>query len=262
MDSTAASFFSKRKKERDFKEMKSQRPPNYDLDYWIQSSTLGGRLGLRLRMAIKLWMWKVVLFVAYGLKRILDIVVSFLGLVVLLPLFGVIALLVKLEDGGPVFFKQRRVGKHGREFWMWKFRSMVPNAEALREKLEAQNQMRSGVLFKMKNDPRVTRVGRVLRKYSLDELPQLWNVFVGEMSLVGPRPPLPSEVAKYSAEDRQRLLVTPGITCLWQVSGRSDIDFSGQVRLDIEYIRSRSLWTDLKLLLATIPAVLLGKGAY
>jgi lipopolysaccharide/colanic/teichoic acid biosynthesis glycosyltransferase len=145
---------------------------------------------------------------------------------------------------------------------MWKFRSMVVNAEALKARLEAQNEMQGGVIFKMKNDPRITKVGHFIRKYSIDELPQFWNVFVGDMSVVGPRPALAKEVAAYTPEDRQRLLAKPGITCLWQVGGRSEIDFAGQVRLDVQYIRSSSLWTDFKLLFLTIPAVLMGKGAY
>lgn len=139
---------------------------------------------------------------------------------------------------------------------------MVPNAEALKEKLAAQNEMQGGVIFKMKDDPRITRVGRFIRKYSIDELPQFWNVLVGQMSLVGPRPPVPKEVAEYTAEERQRLLAKPGLTCFWQVSGRSEIDFAGQVKLDLAYIRSSNVWTDIKLLFLTIPAVLLGKGAY
>jgi lipopolysaccharide/colanic/teichoic acid biosynthesis glycosyltransferase len=145
---------------------------------------------------------------------------------------------------------------------MWKFRSMVVNADQLKAQLARQNEMQGGVTFKMKNDPRVTRVGRFIRKYSIDELPQFWNVLRGDMSLVGPRPPVPKEVALYSPEDRQRLLAQPGLTCLWQVGGRSTIDFAGQVRLDVAYIQSSSVWLDLKLLVQTVPAVLFGKGAF
>ncbi len=202
------------------------------------------------------------IFLAHGLKRLLDLIGSGAALIFASPIFAITAILIKREDGGPIFFKQMRVGNHGKLFPMWKFRSMVTNAEEVKAKLAAQNEMQGGVIFKMKDDPRVTRVGRFIRKYSIDELPQFWNVFVGEMSLVGPRPPVPKEVAEYSAEDRQRLLAKPGITCLWQVSGRSEIDFAGQVQLDLAYIRSSSVWTDLKLLFLTIPAVLLGKGAY
>jgi len=242
--------------------MRKEPTPEFTIDYWIRSSTVGGRLRLRLRLILKLWLWKAVMFLAHGLKRALDLVGSGAALLAALPIFLVTAFLIKCEDGGPVFFKQMRAGRHGKLFPMWKFRSMVTNAEEVKANLAAQNQMQGGVLFKMKDDPRVTKVGRYIRKYSIDELPQLWNVFVGEMSLVGPRPSLPKEVAEYSAEDRQRLLAKPGITCLWQVSGRSEIDFAGQVRLDLAYIRSSSVWTDLKLLFLTIPAVLLGKGAY
>ena len=237
-------------------------PLDYTVDYWIRSSTAGGRLRLRLRLQSKLWLWKSVLFLAHGLKRLLDLTISAAALVCLSPVFALTALLIKLEDGGPVFFCQQRVGYRGRLFPMWKFRSMVTNAEALKKELSQKNEMAGGVLFKMKDDPRITRIGKFIRKFSIDELPQFWNVFIGQMSLVGPRPPVPKEVAEYSAEDRQRLLAKPGLTCFWQVSGRSEIDFAGQVQLDVAYIRSSSVWTDLKLLLLTIPAVLLGKGAY
>lgn len=213
-------------------------------------------------MRTKLAVWKTVIGFSYGLKRALDIVASGTALLAGSPVFGVTALLIKLEDGGPVFFRQQRVGYRGKLFGMYKFRSMVTNAEEIKKQLAARNEMQGGVIFKMKDDPRITKVGKFIRKYSIDELPQFWNVFIGDMSLVGPRPPLPAEVAEYSAEQRQRLLAKPGITCFWQVSGRSEIDFAGQVRLDLDYIRSTSIWTDLKLLFLTVPAVLLGKGAY
>lgn len=242
--------------------MSTPRPPDYSLDYWIRSSTVGGRWRLRFRLWSKLWLWKTVIFLAHGLKRLLDIVGSTCALILASPIFALTALAIKWEDGGPVFFQQQRVGFRGKLFPMWKFRSMVTNAEELKAKLAAQSEMQGGVIFKMKDDPRITKVGRFIRKYSIDELPQFWNVFVGQMSLVGPRPPVPKEVAEYTAEDRQRLLAKPGITCLWQVSGRSEIDFAGQVRLDLTYIRSSNVWTDIKLLFLTIPAVLLGKGAY
>jgi lipopolysaccharide/colanic/teichoic acid biosynthesis glycosyltransferase len=174
----------------------------------------------------------------------------------------VIALLIIAEDQGPIFFRQIRVGQLGREFRMLKFRSMRVDAEQRLKELLAKNQHTTGVTFKIKGDPRVTRIGRFLRKYSLDELPQFWNVLVGEMSLVGPRPPVPREVALYSMADRRRLAVKPGITCIWQVSGRAEIDFPGQVKLDVRYIESRSLRQDLKILCKTIPAVLSGDGAY
>lgn len=240
----------------------AHRPPDYTVEYWIRSSTAGGRLGLRLRFESKILVWKVVVFFAHGLKRALDIAGSSIALLLASPIFLLTSLLIKLEDQGPIFFKQTRVGYRGRHFMMWKFRSMVVNADKIKDLLAAQNEMAGGVLFKMKEDPRITFVGKYIRKYSIDELPQLWNVLKGDMALVGPRPSLPKEVAEYSAEDRQRLVVKPGLTCLWQVSGRSEINFSGQVQLDLDYIRSSSLLTDIKLLLKTIPAVLLGKGAY
>jgi lipopolysaccharide/colanic/teichoic acid biosynthesis glycosyltransferase len=195
------------------------------------------------------------------LKRTIDIVGSALALVVLSPLFGLIALVVWLEDGGPIFFSQIRVGRFGREFKMYKVRSMCHNAEARLKELLAQNQHKEGVTFKIKNDPRITKVGRWLRKLSLDELPQLYNVLIGDMSLVGPRPPVPREVAQYTPQDRRRLAVKPGITCIWQISGRSEIDFSGQVRLDVDYIETQSLGKDFNILLRTLPAVISGKGA-
>jgi lipopolysaccharide/colanic/teichoic acid biosynthesis glycosyltransferase len=195
------------------------------------------------------------------LKRAFDIIVSFGLLVLLSPLFLLIAALVWIEDGGSVFFAQTRVGQYGREFKMYKIRSMCLDAEQRLKDLLAKNQHKEGVTFKLKEDPRITRVGKWLRKFSLDELPQLFNVFIGNMSLVGPRPPVPREVAKYSPADRRRLGTKPGITCIWQVSGRSEIDFSGQVQLDVNYIESQSFWTDLKILTQTLPAVLSGKGA-
>ncbi len=191
----------------------------------------------------------------------MDIVGSAAGLVILSPVFGTTALLIKLEDRGPIFFGQTRVGKWGHIFKMYKFRSMVVGADKMKDTLLEQNES-GGVIFKMKRDPRITRVGRVIRKLSIDELPQLFNVLKGDMSLVGPRPPVPREVAEYDLSDRRRLEIIPGLTCLWQVSGRSDINFEGQVRLDVQYLESQSLRGDIILLLKTIPAVLSGRGAY
>lgn len=242
--------------------MEPAAPPADTIDYWIRSSTAGGRFRLRLKMRFKLLAWKAVIFFAHGLKRLFDIVASGAALLAASPVFLLTALAIKIEDRGPVFFRQMRVGYRGKQFGMWKFRSMVANAEELKLQLEKQNEMAGGVLFKMKHDPRITKVGHFIRKYSIDELPQFWNVLVGDMSVVGPRPALAKEVAEYTPEERQRLLAKPGLTCLWQVGGRSDIDFAGQVRLDVQYIRSSSLWTDVKLLFLTIPAVLMGKGAY
>jgi lipopolysaccharide/colanic/teichoic acid biosynthesis glycosyltransferase len=194
-------------------------------------------------------------------KRILDVVVSASMLVVLSPLLAAIALAVKLGDRGSVLYPWRVVGRAGRPFTGYKFRSMVTNADELKAELEAANEM-SGPVFKMRDDPRITRVGRMLRRYSLDELPQLWSVLVGDMSLVGPRPPLQSEYARFSERQRAKLAVKPGITCLWQVAGRSDItDFEEWLRLDLEYIERWSLRLDLQILLRTIPAVFSGRGA-
>ncbi|WP_136806956.1 sugar transferase [Desulfosediminicola flagellatus] len=195
-------------------------------------------------------------------KRVFDLCCSGIMLIVLFPLFAITAIAIYLEDPGPVFYNQIRVGKDGRYFKFYKFRSMVINAEKIKEQLAEQNESSEGVIFKMKNDPRITRTGRIIRKFSIDELPQLVNVLIGDMSLVGPRPALPVEVEQYTLEQRKRLHVIPGITCIWQVSGRSDIPFTGQVRLDLQYIKSTSIWQDIKILAKTIPAVLTGKGAY
>lgn len=194
-------------------------------------------------------------------KRALDIVVSAPLLVLLSPLLAAIAMAVKLGDRGPVLYRWRIVGRGGRPFTSYKFRSMVVNADELKPALEAANEM-SGPVFKMRDDPRITRVGRFLRRYSLDELPELWSVLRGELSLVGPRPPLQSEYARFTERQRGKLAVKPGITCLWQVSGRNEItDFDEWLRLDLEYIERWSLRLDLAILLRTIPAVVSGRGA-
>jgi exopolysaccharide biosynthesis polyprenyl glycosylphosphotransferase len=220
------------------------------------------RLRLRARYYLKRAGWVVVVRGAYLVKRLFDIAVSAILLVLLLPIFLAVGLAIRLEDPGPILFKQQRVGRWGKLFTMWKFRSMYTDAEERKKELMASNEMAGGVIFKMKDDPRVTRVGRVIRKTSIDELPQLWNVLKGDMSLVGPRPPVPQEVDEYSLSDRRRLEVIPGITCIWQVSGRSDIPFDQQVELDVQYIQSQSFWTDIKILLKTVPALLFGTGAY
>lgn len=219
------------------------------------------RSRLRLRSRCRQMAWRWFLRRSDATKRALDIVGSAAALVALAPLFLVVALLIKL-DGGPVFFMQTRVGRHGRTFRMFKFRSMCRNAEQKLRELLAHNQHATGVTFKIKDDPRITRVGRWLRKYSVDEFPQFYNVLRGDMSLVGPRPPVPSEVAKYSLADRRRLAVKPGLTCLWQISGRAEIDFPGQVRLDVDYIERQSLTEDVRILIKTVPAVISGTGAY
>jgi lipopolysaccharide/colanic/teichoic acid biosynthesis glycosyltransferase len=216
----------------------------------------------RLRFWWKRYSWAVVVGGARTLKRLLDVIGSLTLLVALSPVFLLIAALIKLTDRGPVLFWQKRVGRWGREFRFPKFRSMVVNAEQLKDKLLEHNDHGQSVTFKMKHDPRITWIGRIIRRGSLDELPQLWCVLKGEMSLVGPRPPVPREVALYTLSDRRRLDAMPGLTCIWQVSGRGDIPFPEQVALDVRYIESQSLWLDIKLLFQTSPAVLLGKGAY
>ena len=216
----------------------------------------------KVRSKLRMFFWDSTVRISYALKRFFDIVLSVLMLVALSPLFIVIATVIKMTSRGPVFFIQERVGYYGRSFMFYKFRSMYVDAEERKRALMERNESKDGVIFKMKNDPRITPFGRILRKTSMDELPQLLNVLLGDMSLVGPRPPLPSEVRQYSLEDRKRLNIKPGITCIWQVSGRSDIPFKKQVELDKEYIQSQSLWKDLLVLLRTIPAILSGKGAY
>jgi lipopolysaccharide/colanic/teichoic acid biosynthesis glycosyltransferase len=194
-------------------------------------------------------------------KRALDVTLSLLSLCLLSPLLLLIAALIKLEDGGPVLFWQWRAGFEGRKFRFYKFRSMCVDAESRRSALRAE-QERNSLRFKMKRDPRVTRTGRWLRRFSLDEIPQFWNVILGDLSLVGPRPPLLEEVAEYEPRQRRRLDVAPGVTCTWQVSGRSLIPFEQQVELDLAYIRTRSLLLDVEILLRTVPAVLSGRGAH
>ncbi|WP_159882571.1 sugar transferase [Paenibacillus puerhi] len=201
----------------------------------------------------KLYLWA---------KRTMDVVGSLAGLLLLLPVFAVISVLIKLEDPkGSIFFRQMRVGKNGKPFAMYKFRSMVWNAESLLKDLLDKNEVQ-GAMFKMKNDPRITKVGRILRITSLDELPQLWNVLKGEMSLVGPRPPLQREVDQYTGYDKQRLLVVPGCTGLWQVSGRNGLSFEQMVELDLYYIRNQSLWFDVKLIFRTVWIMFFPKNSY
>lgn len=195
------------------------------------------------------------------IKRIMDIVLSTIGLILCIPLFIVVAIAIKLDSPGPVIFKQERVGKDGKKFVMYKFRTMVVNAEDLLDKLIDKNEA-TGPVFKIREDPRITKVGKWLRRTSIDELPQLWNVLKGDMSLVGPRPPLEREVIQYDSYQQQRLLVKPGITCYWQVNGRSNVSFDEWVELDLKYIREQSLWTDIKLLFKTVGAVLRKDGAY
>jgi lipopolysaccharide/colanic/teichoic acid biosynthesis glycosyltransferase len=206
--------------------------------------------------------WRVRSGAPARLKRLLDMAVSGCAMLACLPLLAFIAAWIKLEDGGPVLFWQDRVGRHGRRFRFPKFRSMAVDAEKRLEAIRRLNQHGEGITFKMRRDPRITSVGRILRRLSLDELPQLWCVFRGDMSLVGPRPALPGEVARYSLPSRRRLEATPGLTCIWQISGRSELPFPVQCEMDIDYIRRRGLGLDLKILALTIPAVIAGKGAY
>ena len=194
-------------------------------------------------------------------KRVFDVLLSGVAIVVLSPLMLVLALVVR-SDGGPAIYSQVRVGKNGKEFRIYKFRSMCPNADSpkMLKKLAKRNEM-DGPAFKIHDDPRITKVGRFIRRTSLDELPQLFNIFMGDMTIVGPRPPLPSEVRQYTEYQYKRLAVKQGLTCYWQCSGRSNIGFREWVELDLKYIRERSLWTDFKIILMTVPAVLRGDGA-
>ena len=194
-------------------------------------------------------------------KRLFDIFASFIGLIVLSPLFLVVAILIFAEDKGNPFYCQTRIGKNGKPFKMFKFRSMCKNADALLPQLQELNEA-DGPVFKIKNDPRITKIGRLIRKNSIDELPQLLNIFIGDMSVVGPRPPLPNEVEQYTEHQLQRLSIKGGLTCIWQVSGRSDLSFEDWVEMDLDYIKRRSPALDLKLILLTVRIVFTGKGAY
>ena len=196
------------------------------------------------------------------IKRLIDIIGAFCGMIVLFPIFLLIAILVKIDSPrGAVFFKQTRIGKNGQEFYMFKFRSMCLDAEAKLTGLLKDNEI-EGAMFKMKDDPRITKIGKFIRRTSIDEFPQLWNVLRGEMSLVGPRPPLPIEVEEYTEYDKQRLLVTPGCTGLWQISGRNKLNFHQMVELDLEYIERASTMTDIKILFKTVKVVLGSDDAF
>jgi lipopolysaccharide/colanic/teichoic acid biosynthesis glycosyltransferase len=196
-------------------------------------------------------------------RRAIDITLSGLGLIVLAPLFAVVSILIRKHDGGSVIFRQNRVGKDGKIFSFYKFRSMVRNADALKAKLAEQNQHGAGgITFKMKDDPRITPIGRFIRKFSIDELPQLFNILKGDMSIVGPRPAVVAEVERYDERARGRLAVRPGLTCYWQIMGRAELNFDQQVDLDLQYIANRGLIEDARIFLATPKAVLEGKGAY
>lgn len=227
---------------------------------WPMSQADVRRLQRRQRLRLALWEWNLrILFIV---KRGLDVALSGLGLLVLSPFFLLVGAAILLEDGWPVFFTQRRVGLNGRLFPFYKFRSMMVDAERVKDQLIRQNESGDGVIFKMKRDPRITRTGRIIRRLSIDELPQLLNVLRGDLTIVGPRPPVPREVAQYTLEERKRLHVKPGLTCFWQIQGRSEIPFKEQVRLDLQYIHSQGLRQDLLIMIKTVPAVLLGRGAY
>ncbi len=194
------------------------------------------------------------------IKRSIDVVGAFMGLIILSPILIIVAMIIKIESRGPIIFSQIRVGLNGKEFKMYKFRSMVENAEELKSGLESKNEM-SGPMFKIKDDPRITRIGKFIRKTSIDELPQLINVIKGEMSLVGPRPSLPNEVKKFEEWMHERLTVKPGLTCYWQVSGRNNIDFEDWMKLDIKYVRERNIFIDIKLIFRTAIMLLGDKNA-
>jgi len=196
---------------------------------------------------------------AWKLKRSVDVTLGSALLILSAPLLMALAVLIRIDSRGPAIYRARRVGKYGSDFWCYKLRTMVANADSLRTTLEEKNE-RDGILFKIAYDPRVTRVGRFLRKFSLDELPQLWNVVRGDMSLVGPRPALPEEVARYKREHFERLSVTPGITGAWQIRARRDPSFESYIQLDTEYVRNWNFWLDIKIMLRTISVVLSGTG--
>jgi exopolysaccharide biosynthesis polyprenyl glycosylphosphotransferase len=236
--------------------------PRALLEHWGRPADDNTVRAWKRRLIYKKLAWRATHRLAETLKRGMDVTGAGAAIIVFSPVFVGTALAIKLEDRGPVLFTQKRVGKGGESFPMFKFRSMVPNAEDFKAKLDEMNQHDDGVTFKIKDDPRITKVGHFIRKFSVDEFPQFFNVLRGDMSLVGPRPAVPKEVEKYRSVHLRRLMVKPGITCLWQVGGRSEIDFEDQVRLDLEYIASESLLSDVVLLFKTIPAVLKGEGAY
>lgn len=200
-------------------------------------------------------------FIYHSVKRVFDFLAATCGIIILSPLMLIIAILIKSEDHGPIFYKQVRVGKNGKTFKMYKFRSMFVNADKMLDKLKEQNDV-DGPMFKMKDDPRVTKIGHFIRKHSLDELPQFFNVLKGDMSLVGPRPPLPSEVVEYSEYDKQRLLIIPGCTGLWQATERNEVGFNEMVQLDIEYIKKAGFLFDLWIIWKTIIIVFKPNGSY
>ena len=232
------------------------------IDYWTKAANPSAVRRWKRSMKWRRALWKTTVLSAAFLKRGLDVGGSIFALILFSPVILLLAILIKLEDRGPIFYKQLRYGLHGRTFYCWKIRSMVTNADELMKELRKDNKHGDSISFKMENDPRITRTGKWIRKLSLDEVPQFWSVIKGDMALVGPRPHVWAEVSKYNAFQLRRLTAKPGITCLWQIGGRSDIPFEGQVRLDLKYIHSQSVWEDIKILFLTVPAVILGRGAY
>jgi lipopolysaccharide/colanic/teichoic acid biosynthesis glycosyltransferase len=220
------------------------------VEYRVVEEVVAPRQGL-----LNAELWQI------AVKRLMDIVLSALAIVVLTPVLVAVALLIMLTSRGPVFYVQERVGRGGGPFRMLKFRSMYRDAHEHRHEHSGQN-IHQGPIFKIRDDPRITPVGRAMRRLSIDEFPQFFNVLMGSMSLVGPRPALPDEFLDYNERERERLLAKPGVTCIWQVSGRSDVDFDTWIDMDLQYIEEWSLRTDLKLLFKTVPAVLTGRGAY
>lgn len=250
----------------------SQKTDNPEEIERIVQSILHRRRKIFLARSLKLTIWDLTIKGSLFIKRSIDIVASILLLFILSPFLLILCILIKIDSDGPIIYQSIRIGQYGRPFNFFKFRSMYVNSAEILEKMQKKANINDGSrtqtvalsdLNKPKgNDERITRVGRFIRKASIDELPQLVNVLLGDMSLVGPRPPIPPEVANYTLEQRKRLNVKPGITCIWQVAGRSDIPFEQQVELDKQYISNHNLFTDLWILLKTIPAVITGKGAY
>ena len=238
-----------------------QQPGDVSLNQSVYGSPWRVRLQ-RTLIAAKSTSFRLKRSLTQTTKRLLDLLGVGTGILLLSPLLAIVAFIIKVTSPGPIFYSQIRVGLRGKRFRMWKFRSMYIDADQRKAELEAQNEMAGGVLFKMKHDPRITPVGRIIRRLSIDELPQLLNVLTGEMSLVGPRPALPKEVEAYPVLARARLEVKPGLTGLWQISGRSDLPFDKQVLLDTAYVHTQSTSNDIKLIAKTIPAVVSGKGAY
>jgi lipopolysaccharide/colanic/teichoic acid biosynthesis glycosyltransferase len=231
-------------------------------EMWMNKMLSLDRRKSRTKVQLKVIAWEGTVLFAKIMKVVIDYTLTPIMIILAMPIFILTTVAIYIDNPGPIIFRANRVGKDGKQFSFLKFRSMRVNADQMKDALLSQNESKDGVIFKIKRDPRITRVGRMIRRTSIDELPQLFNVIKGDMSLVGPRPPLPREVALYTLEERKRLHVKPGITGRWQVSGRSETPFQQQVQYDLEYINSKGIWKDVKILLQTIPAVIGGKGAY